>query len=554
MEAREELPFALRNLAASLSLRRQTAGKTYHLLLASEISLTADLLARVGKAGDWKTFRQQMQALSLRDRADLLAYALRESAVRDGYQALADLILDGYFSTILTTNVDSLLEEALHEAGVRASDMQVLIVGRDQPEYIVETLIHGVKPITLLKLYGSLNEGVLPERFPDVFTLPREIEENLVHLLAQDMLVVGDLERELAIQRLFLRMRSRSAFYAAVSHLPNDRQDYASKILEARNYYSLASFIISGSQGKFHPFFLSLRSLLQPGQTTVVEVPPTQKHLPRPFRPRMRAEENAVRQLSEAPYRADVLLVAATPNEARAVLEACPNERRYDFLKDNRRPYHDLGLIGNARVALMMQSSMGAGGLGGARFTVSEGIQTLRPSAVIMVGIACGLKPDEQRIGDMLVSEWLVSYEPQRLGTEQRTREALVHYRGGRIAVPPWVLSYFKDGHLWLDSQMPNVFFGPILSGDKLVDNLSELEALLRREPEAIGLEMEGIGLYEVATHADVGWLLVKAISDWGDGQKAEQKEEYQRLAAENAARFTLQIIRQGGFAPHKGR
>jgi nucleoside phosphorylase len=546
MDEKAKMPLALRNLAALLPLRRQKAGKTYHLLLTSEVSLTSDLLARISEAGDWKTFRQEMQALALMDRVYVLASALKECVVGDGYWALADLILNEYFPTIFTTNVDSRLEEALREAGVHANDIQVLIVGRDQPSYIVETLNNRVKPITILKLYGSLDESVLLERFPDVLALPQEVENILGRLLAQDMIVVGNLEHDPVIRRL-LPTWGRSALYVASANLPSNNEDYTIRILEAR-HRSPTAFVIAGEYGKFDAFFLSLRSLLQLDQTTVVEVKPTPQYLPGPSRRQERAERQ---RLLSAP-RADVLLVVATPNEARAVLDALPNKPPHFF--HNGRLYHDLGLIGNARIALMMQSHIGAGGLGGARFTISDGIQTLHPLAVIMVGIACGLQPDEQQIGDILVSECLVSYEPQRLGTEQFTRETLVHHRGERITAPASILGYFKSGHLLLDfanwPQTPRIFFGLILSGDKLLDNLPAREALLMREPEAIGLEMEGVGLYEVAANAQVEWLLVKAISDWGDGQKAEQKERYQRLAAENAARFTLHILGQGGFAP----
>ena len=66
--------------------------------------------------------------------------------------------------------------------------------------------------------------------------------------------------------------------------------------------------------------------------------------------------------------------------------------------------------------------------------------------------------------------------------------------------------------------------------------------------PNAVGGEMEGVGLYEAALNKRVEWLLVKAISDRADGKKHVHKKEYQQLAAEHAARFTIKAIELGGF------
>ena len=59
---------------------------------------------------------------------------------------------------------------------------------------------------------------------------------------------------------------------------------------------------------------------------------------------------------------------------------------------------------------------------------------------------------------------------------------------------------------------------------------------------------MEGTGFYESAQRHNVGWLVVKAISDWADGHKREDGGRLQYEAAQNAARFTYHVMQQGGF------
>jgi hypothetical protein len=90
-----------------------------------------------------------------------------------------------------------------------------------------------------------------------------------------------------------------------------------------------------------------------------------------------------------------------------------------------------------------------------------------------------------------------------------------------------------------------SVRFGLVLSGEKLVDNLDFREQLRVLEPEAIGGEMEGAGLYVACHDAKVDWILVKAICDWVDGHKNRNKTKRQALAAHNAARFVLHVLQQ---------
>lgn len=49
---------------------------------------------------------------------------------------------------------------------------------------------------------------------------------------------------------------------------------------------------------------------------------------------------------------------------------------------------------------------------------------------------------------------------------------------------------------------------------------------------------MEGKGLYVACHHAKVDWIMVKAICDFADGQKAHEQAERQAFAARNAAAF----------------
>jgi nucleoside phosphorylase len=240
--------------------------------------------------------------------------------------------------------------------------------------------------------------------------------------------------------------------------------------------------------------------------------------------------------------KADTLLVTVTPVETRAVFDASQAATgRVAALKmDPGLPCHDLGEVSGSRVVLV-QSEMGTSGPGGSLLTVSEAIRALEPVEVIMTGIAFGMDPSRQAISDILVSENLRPYELQRVGTAAGQPRIIL--RSDRPHAATGLLRRFKAAqYSWTGAKLR---FGLVLSGEKLVDNLAFREELRALEPEALGGEMEGAGLYAACQDAKVDWILVKAICDWADGQKENDRAARQKLAADNAARFVLHVLQQ---------
>lgn len=245
--------------------------------------------------------------------------------------------------------------------------------------------------------------------------------------------------------------------------------------------------------------------------------------------------------------RTDVLIVTEMAVETQAVLDLFEKEigkpsQQYVL---NDQTYFHLGEIHGARIS-MVRSETGAMGTGSALLIVDEGIRTLSPVAVIIVGLAFGLDNTNQDIGDILVSQELMGYETAKSAEKHGVG---VQARKYRLLASPRLRDRFRAGVF--DWQGPKVEFGLILSGDKLIDNQAFWEQARELAPEAIGGEMEGagLGLYWATQQGKVDWLLVKAVCNWADGNKGQNQAARQQLAAENAARFTLHVLKQGGFA-----
>jgi nucleoside phosphorylase len=240
---------------------------------------------------------------------------------------------------------------------------------------------------------------------------------------------------------------------------------------------------------------------------------------------------------------ADVLIVTVTKVESRALLQSFEQTTGHKATPKaiGDRTYFNLGIVNGARVFLT-QSEMGSGGLDASQLTVQKGIEVLSPTAVIMVGIAFGINDQKQAIGDILVTEQLRLYDLQRLGTLE-DGQCKISLRGDKPHASPWLINFFKSADADLRWEGAEVRFGVVLTGEKLVDNIDFRDQLRSFEPEAIGGEMEGKGLYVACHDKKVDWILIKAICDWADGNKAQDKDLRQQTAAQNAAEFLLYAL-----------
>ncbi|MFM8332051.1 MAG: caspase family protein [Candidatus Methylumidiphilus sp.] len=232
--------------------------------------------------------------------------------------------------------------------------------------------------------------------------------------------------------------------------------------------------------------------------------------------------------------RTDILLVTVTPLESRAVLEAF-GANGSKTISISGRVYRELSKVNGMKVWLAL-SEMGTGGLGAAAQAVQKGIAALKPHTVIMVGIAFGTDENKQAIGDILIARQLLLYETQRVGAGE------ILPRGDKPHAAPRLVNYLQSAEIdWTGAALR---FGLVLTGEKLVDNLDYRDSLQQLGPEAIGGEMEGAGLYAACQDAKVDWILVKAICDFADGNKRQDKDSRQKLAAQNAAQFVHFALR----------
>jgi len=238
-------------------------------------------------------------------------------------------------------------------------------------------------------------------------------------------------------------------------------------------------------------------------------------------------------------HRADVLLATVNSREHRAMLSLMtPRDGclKVETRSPNRVTYW-IGKIGRFTAALV-KSEMGSLGRDAAAATIADAIQEVHPRAVVAVGVAFGSDPTKQRLGQVLISRSIISYEQYREGAKRE-------WRGGKVEPGPRLRDRFSAALESWNAECPperKAKLGPLLSGEKLIDDPLFKQELLDAFPDAIGGEMEGVGVYGASSRHEVEWIVVKAICDWADGSKKDD-DVIQEQAAANAAGLVLRVF-----------
>ena len=237
------------------------------------------------------------------------------------------------------------------------------------------------------------------------------------------------------------------------------------------------------------------------------------------------------------------VILTAVKVELEAVLATLkPLDGEYTPLRivdyfDNKIYY--VGILGHNNVAVTM-SRMGSSGRGASLITAYKSIVAWKPRFVLMVGIAFGRNPAKQQLGDVLVSSLLHCYELQRRNS------LLVVHRGASPECGEFLRELFENEHGWTFPLPRNatarVLIGPLLSGEKLIDDPEFKNSLFDAYPDSIGGEMEAAGVYAAASTQGLEWIVVKGICDWADGSKSDG---YQQIAANAAVSLVTHVLSQ---------
>lgn len=275
-------------------------------------------------------------------------------------------------------------------------------------------------------------------------------------------------------------------------------------------------------------------------------------------------------QIIPKEHRSSLLFFLATPAEEQGFIDATselglPIGRFPQGGKQNRlkgREYLWLGEVGTESVMAVLPVRVGGRAIMGSHGqfgTASRAIwfrQQTGAQGIVQLGMAFGVDPNRQEIGDVLISRALIPYDCRRVlpGSEP------TGYRSDYSPAVPEsarssLVNQFERHHVAHRSPF-GVHFGAILSGSAQILSSAFRDELVRemRRPgqdPIVGGEMEGIGLLSASTNiTDPIWCVVKGISDFADDDRDSVIENSRSIACRNSATFALQALQT---APRSG-
>ncbi len=239
--------------------------------------------------------------------------------------------------------------------------------------------------------------------------------------------------------------------------------------------------------------------------------------------------------------REPILLLTVNEHETTAVRQVFGHrDHSISFLRAEF-PYEFLAYAG-LRPIVAYRCKMGSQAIGASIPRTLKAIEHLKPHAIIAVGIAFGRKDAKpgkhpQSLHDVLISEAVQSYEPQRLNPDGS------HIHRG---IPMPASRAWLERATQAEPREIKRHSGLLLCGEKLVD-FSEFRQQLNSDfPDNIGGDMEGAGVVTACHESKVDWIVIKGVSDWGTDKSAgsqKDKDAHQIYAALRAAQVAYYTI-----------
>lgn len=164
-------------------------------------------------------------------------------------------------------------------------------------------------------------------------------------------------------------------------------------------------------------------------------------------------------------------------------------------------------------------------------------LQVAKPDVIINTGSAGGVGAG-LALGDIVIS------------TETAYHDADVTafgYKKGQLPACP--ARFVSDKKLTdlvekvATEQGQNVKFGLICSGDSFIQGGETLEQIKADFADVLAVEMEATAIAQVCHSFEVPFVVVRAISDGGDGEANMSFEEFLPLAAKQSSKMVLALL-----------
>ena len=274
---------------------------------------------------------------------------------------------------------------------------------------------------------------------------------------------------------------------------------------------------------------------------------------------------------------ADIVILTVLPEEYNAVSNQLSRLRHPSNMGSSPNLYAwQLGDVycpkfkGTYRVVVGM---IGRAGNNQSALATREAIELWKPPYIFFCGIAGGLLgpkkgDDDMKKGDVIIADVIHGYEYGKIDKNFAPRDNWTNRtdQGLLTGANAYALQNGWRERIRVmppNECMPNVIRGEVASGDKIIDDSTNVffSQVLKRWPKVKAVEMEGAGISSAieqahSLHIPIGFMVIRGISDLprhkGKGRGTGERDSWKPYASETAAAFIVGWIADGlPIQPH---
>jgi nucleoside phosphorylase len=296
---------------------------------------------------------------------------------------------------------------------------------------------------------------------------------------------------------------------------------------------------------------------------------------------RIEATAGARASSAPAPTQYDIAILTALPEEYEAVYQHLIDPERVISTNDlhNRYSWVTASIPSSNQGSYRVVLALAGKGTEAALLCARSTTDAFRPDSVLLVGVA-GAVNGQLTPGDLVVSDRILGYEYGKIDAGFHPRPDLSFPTDQSIASAAATMPIRENG--WIGSirvappsgrHRPQVVIGPVASGNKVVDDLSDstFASVLTLWPKLVAVEMEALGTVRAVEDARERGTIshfttIRGISDcpmtcaaanapavtrsdaaWTvrpqPSRHSRQRDQWKPYAAAVAAAFTMTLI-----------
>jgi len=200
-----------------------------------------------------------------------------------------------------------------------------------------------------------------------------------------------------------------------------------------------------------------------------------------------------------------ILLVSSNSKEKNAINSKLIN-KRVSFFNNNTNQKCYIGILENTFVIHLTGTSGISETTSISRLVIEYISNDIlpTPALIIIVGFCWG-NPKYTKQGDIVVSSEIYSLNYKK-----------VHENGDNYKAPKFT-SDIKLNNDGISTFNNKIKLGTIASSEVLYSSTEKRDEIIKCYPEIIAGEMEGFGCIPTLQTKNIPWLIVKAVSDYGD-------------------------------------